>query len=47
MADLNFDVAISLRKIYLGVTGEKEDYLTNHSTMVETGIESQNINIVK
>ncbi len=40
MTELNFDIAISLRKIYLGVTGEKDDYLTNHATMLELGVDN-------
>lgn len=47
MTEVNFDVAISLRRIYLGVTGEKDDNLTGHATMIEVGVESQNINLLK
>jgi hypothetical protein len=47
MSELNFDIAISLRKIYIGVTGERDDTLTNHQTMLEIGVENQNVNILK
>lgn len=30
LTEFNFDVAISLKRIYLGVTGEKDDALTGH-----------------
>lgn len=44
---INFDVQINLRKIYLGLTGEKEDYLTQNQTLLEVGIDNQSIDIVK
>ena len=47
MAELNFDVAVSLRRIYMGITGDRDDNITGNSTMVEVGVDNQNINLLK
>ncbi len=47
LADFNFDVAICMKKVYLGLAGEKEDILTSSSTMLEVAVENQNISLIK
>ncbi len=45
LKDIDFDMAIGLRKIYVGLKGDKEDYLTGDQTLVEVNIDTQAINI--
>lgn len=47
LAELNFDVIICLRKIYFGLAGDKEDIITANQTLLEVGIDNQNISIQK
>lgn len=47
LVELNFDVAVCLKRIYFGLAGEKEDYMTSSSTMVEVSVENQNISLTK
>jgi hypothetical protein len=47
LLDINLDVAIAIRKIYLGLTGDREDYLTAHQTLFELAVENQNISLLK
>ena len=30
LTDINLDVTVQLKKIYLGLTGDKDDYLTSN-----------------
>ncbi len=40
MVELNFDVAIGLRRVYLGLTGERDEQLLVRNTIVEIGIDN-------
>lgn len=47
LEDVNFDVGIILKCIYLGVTGDKDDPFTSNQTLLEFGIDNQSINLHK
>ena len=45
--DLNFDVNVALKKIYLGVTGDRDDPFVSSQTLLEFGIDNQSISLTK
>jgi hypothetical protein len=47
LRELQFDVVIKLHKLYFGLAGEKEDYLTANSTQLEVCVENKNITLLK
>jgi hypothetical protein len=47
LRELQFDVVIKLHKLYFGLAGEKEDYLTANSTQLEVCVENQIITLLK
>jgi hypothetical protein len=47
LADVNFDVGISLKSVYLGLTADNEDLLIQNQTLVELGIDNQSIHLSK
>ena len=47
LAEINFDVSIMLRNIYLGVTADVDDHFVSNQTLLEFGVENQAINLVK
>lgn len=47
LSDLNFDVGLTLKNVYLGITGDKEDPLVANQTLLEFGIENQAVYLTK
>lgn len=40
LVDINFEVAMCLKRIYMGLAGEKQDLITSSSTLVEVSIDN-------
>lgn len=36
-----------MRKVYVGLTGDKEDYSTGSQTLLELAVEDQNLSLLK
>lgn len=47
LSEINFDIGILLRTIYLGVTADVDDHFVANQTLLELGIDNQAINLVK
>ena len=47
LSEINFDVGIALKTIYLGLTGDKDDPFVSNQTLLELGIDNQSINLLK
>ncbi len=45
--DINFDISVGIKKVYLGLTTDKDDVFIPNQTLLEFGVDGQNISLQK